>query len=69
MSNQVEIVINESALTSVVELTVQGPQGIPGPIGPTGIGSAWQQGAGVPSDSLGANGDYYLNTSNGNIYG
>jgi hypothetical protein len=37
--------------------------------GPQGLGSAWLQGAGVPSSGLGGNGDYYLNTSNGDIYG
>lgn len=37
--------------------------------GPQGLGSAWQQGAGAPSSGLGANGDFYLNTTNGDIYG
>ena len=37
--------------------------------GPQGLGSAWLQGAGVPGAGTGGNGDYYLNTSNGDIYG
>lgn len=31
-------------------------------------GSVWRSGSGVPSDSLGSNGDYYLRTSNGDVY-
>jgi hypothetical protein len=31
-------------------------------------GSVWRSGSGVPSDSLGINGDYYLNTANGDVY-
>jgi hypothetical protein len=51
----------------------QGPIGPPGgPIGPQGIpgapGTVWRNGNGVPSDSLGANGDYYLNDLTGNVY-
>ena len=34
----------------------------------SGGGSSWRHGAGVPSNSLGANGDYYLRTSNGDVY-
>ena len=33
-----------------------------------GGGSAWFDGAGTPSNGLGANGDYYLNTTNGDVY-
>lgn len=43
--------------------------GNPGPAGPAGIGSAWRQGAGVPGSGVGADGDFYLNTTNGDIYG
>jgi len=50
----------------------QGIQGIDGPTGPTGAtgtaGSVWRDGAGVPSDALGINGDYYLNNTNGDVY-
>ena len=37
--------------------------------GPQGQSAAWLQGAGAPSSGTGANGDFYLNTSNGDIYG
>ena len=60
--------------------TVPGPQGIQGPIGLTGlqgiqgtqgiqgpVGSLWYQGAGAPAVGLGINGDYYLNTTSGDV--
>ncbi len=31
-------------------------------------GSTWRDGSGVPSNSLGVDGDYYLNTANGDVY-
>ena len=31
-------------------------------------GSVWRDGDGVPSNSLGSNGDYYLNNLNGDVY-
>lgn len=58
-----------------------GTQGIQGPAGPTGAdgaagasgvdgaaGSVWRSGVGSPSNGLGVDGDYYLNTSNGDVY-
>lgn len=33
-----------------------------------GGGSVWRNGSGVPSNSLGSNGDYYLNDDNGDVY-
>jgi hypothetical protein len=33
-----------------------------------GGGSTWFDGAGVPSSGTGSNGDYYLNTTNGDVY-
>jgi len=33
------------------------------------VGAAWQQGAGAPGSGVGSNGDFYLNTTNGDIYG
>jgi hypothetical protein len=52
-----------------------GPQGATGPTGPQGIsgtngsdGATWHSGTGVPSNSLGAAGDYYLNNLNGDYY-
>lgn len=38
-------------------------------MGPAGTaGSVWRNGSGVPSNSLGVDGDYYLNTANGDVY-
>jgi hypothetical protein len=31
-------------------------------------GSTWRDGSGVPSNALGVDGDYYLNTANGDVY-
>lgn len=33
-----------------------------------GGGTVWRNGSGAPSNSLGANGDYYLNDDNGDVY-
>jgi len=47
----------------------QGIQGIQGPTGATGAqGATLHSGSGVPSSGLGSNGDYYLNTANGDVY-
>jgi hypothetical protein len=53
----------------------RGPQGPQGPAGPTGLtgaegtpGSIWYQGSGIPSNLLGINNDFYLDTDNGNVY-
>lgn len=52
----------------------RGPTGPRGPIGPPGSGgsgedgSVWYDGAGAPSGGLGADGDYYLRHSNGDVY-
>ncbi len=35
---------------------------------PPGNGAAWRDGSGAPSSELGANGDYYLNSANGDVY-
>ena len=37
--------------------------------GATGAGAVWWSGAGAPSSGLGNNGDMYLNTSTGDVYG
>lgn len=39
---------------------IQGSAGTPG--------SVWRNGTGVPSNSVGINGDYYLNDANGDVY-
>lgn len=64
--------VREEDLGSVIG--PQGPQGIQGEVGPTGAkgdkgedGAKWLTGTSVPS-TQGANGDYYLNTSNWDVY-
>ncbi len=54
----------------------QGPQGEPGPEGPQGpagedgaSNSVWHFGTGSPAAELGNNGDGYLNTSSGAVFG
>lgn len=59
---------------------LMGPQGIPGlqgntitgPAGTNGAagapGSVWRSGAAAPSNGLGVDGDYYLNTATGDVY-
>lgn len=51
---------------AVIKVITPGP---PGPAGAAGVGAAWRQGSGVPGAGLGSNGDFYLNTANGDIYG
>lgn len=53
----------------------QGIQGLKGDTGTAGTngtngidGAAWFNGSGVPSSGTGTNGDYYLDTSNGDVY-
>jgi len=42
---------------------------IKGPAGDDGaIGSVWRNGSGVPDNSVGLDGDYYLNVDNGDVY-
>jgi hypothetical protein len=55
-----------------------GPQGATGPTGPTGPagtngtngvnGATWRQGSGAPSNTLGVDNDFYLNTATSDIY-
>lgn len=48
---------------------IQGATGATGPQGPQGVaGSVWRNGSGAPANSLGVNGDYYLDTVNGNVF-
>lgn len=51
---------------------VQGPAGATGDTGPSGPqgdpGATIRNGSGAPSNGLGANGDYYINTANGDLY-
>lgn len=52
----------------ITRIATQGPAGPPGSGGGGGSGSAWHQGSGAPSSGLGADGDFYLNTANGDVY-
>lgn len=49
-----------------------GPQGGVGPAGADGTdganGATWRSGAGVPSNALGVDGDFYLDTATSNVY-
>jgi len=45
-----------------------GPTGAAGPQGPAGAsGGVWYTGSGTPANTLGNNGDLYLNTTNGDV--
>ncbi|MDB5946137.1 MAG: hypothetical protein JWQ33_1163, partial [Ramlibacter sp.] len=47
-----------------------GANGNPGPAGPAGApGTSLLSGAGAPSNAVGANGDFYINTTNGTLIG
>lgn len=52
--------------TWTLQGNLTGPQGTQGP---TGASSTWRTGSGAPAAGLGANGDMYLNTANGDVYG
>jgi len=45
---------------------IRGPAGTNGSTG--AAGSTWYSGSGAPSSGTGVNGDYYLNTANGDVY-
>lgn len=48
---------------------VQGVQGIQGIQGNAGVnGAAWHNGTGAPSNAIGVDGDYYINTVNDDVY-
>jgi hypothetical protein len=51
----------------------QGPEGAEGPEGPVGPagedGSMMYSGQGAPGSDIGDNGDYYLNTNTGEMFG
>lgn len=57
----------ETGATGPVGAT--GDTGPAGDIGPSGSGAFFIYGSGVPSDVVGANGNFYINTLNGKIYG
>jgi len=51
---------------------LKGPIGLTGATGSPGAagaaGTVWRDGSGLPSNSLGVNGDFYLNTATGSYY-
>lgn len=48
---------------------IQGPAGATGATGAPGApGSVWYDGSGAPAGGLGIDGDYYLDTDNGDVY-
>lgn len=49
-----------------VLLNIKGDDGAAGAAGADG--SIWRHGTGAPSNGLGANGDFYLNDANGDVY-
>jgi len=56
--------VTHEQLASVIDAVVL----IDEQTGGGGGGSSWFDGAGTPSSGLGVNGDYYLNTTNGDVY-
>jgi hypothetical protein len=62
----------KSAGTWAIILNITGPPGANGTNGTNGTngidGSVWYNGTGVPAGGLGVNGDYYIRTSNGDVY-
>jgi hypothetical protein len=56
--------VTHEQLASVIDAVVL----IDEQTGGGGGGAAWFDGAGTPSPGLGNNGDYYLNTTNGDVY-
>lgn len=68
ITEQVANVIELSPSTAIIVET-PATQGLPGPIGPTGVsGTVWYNDSGVPSIAIGVDNDYYLNSDNGDIY-
>ena len=45
-----------------------GATGATGPAGAPGAGALWREGSGVPANSLGIDGDLYLDGASGNVY-
>lgn len=56
-------------------LNLRGPSGAVGAAGANGAagsngtnGATWTSGTGVPADTLGSDGDFYLRTDTGDVY-
>lgn len=61
--------VTNSGTSSAAVLNFVVPQGAAGVAGAAGTpGSVWYTASGVPSSGLGINGDYYLNSANGDVY-
>ena len=62
-------VLTGLASTNVLYPVLSSGGGTPGPPGPPGSpGSVWYNGTGIPSNSLGIDGDYYYRYTTGDIY-
>lgn len=57
------LAFDEDGALDYIDNTFTGPTGATGP-----AGSTWYNGSGAPSNGSGSNGDYYLDTSNGDVY-
>jgi hypothetical protein len=66
---------NKASGAWTIATNIKGATGATGAAGPEGIngvnglnGATWFNGANMPSSNLGVNGDYYLNSVNGDVY-
>lgn len=72
---------NDGESVTIASVGTVGPEGPAGPTGPKGDkgdtgntgatgapGSVWRNGTGAPSNSLGVDGDFYLDDATGNVY-
>lgn len=60
---------NHNPITWVRSIGVTGPTGPTGPAGPAGTpGSVWREGTGAPANTLGVDGDFFLDDANGDVY-
>ena len=69
---EVEAVAIEVTEEEAIVIETPATQGVIGPTGPTGLpgddGTIWYSGAGIPSDLIGVEDDYYLNTIDGTFW-
>ena len=66
--NLTAFVYQKQAGAYVYQYTARGPAGEPGTPGTDGQGDTMRFGSGVPLNSIGIDGDSYVNTDNGNLY-
>ena len=64
-----DIYSSDAAITWTLVGNLKGPIGATGAAGTNGApGAVWRNGSGVPANGTGIDGDYYLNTTNGDVY-